>query len=198
MDTSSNHSQRSDDFCLRRASAVDIPQVYVIDASATKKFASIPELADLAENEEEPAKIQHWLNIGRVFLAEQSGQPVGFVAAYPIDGCLYIAELSVLSSRQGKGIGSCLLNVVFQWARERCVFDRTSIARVFLTTYADVPWNGSWYRRRGFKEADPAILGPSHVEIMAEDIRLLDRPDHRRCCMLWEYHSPLNASTALG
>ncbi|KAK3683067.1 hypothetical protein LTR37_020605 [Vermiconidia calcicola] len=180
-------------YTIRRASSADITRIGAISLSATKKFSSIPALADLGQDEEEPATIQKWLSLGRIYLAgEEEGKPLGFLAACPMDDVLYIAEISTHGSSQGQGVGSALLDAVLQWAKNRAAQDSTSTERVSLTTYADVPWNGPWYRKRGFKEVDAAGLGPRHVEKMTKDKqeRHMVRPGYRRCCMLWESEAP--------
>lgn len=182
------------DFRLRTASALDIPQIRAIGGSATKKFGSIPELADLADDLEEPLTIQQWLALGRIYLAEELGSAIGFISAYPLDVALYVQEMSVLESHQGKGVGKFLMEAVQQWALVRSMQDRAK-ARVSLITYAEVPWNGPWYLKRGFKEVEPADIGPWHVQTADEDKQKLERPGFRRCCMLWEADPPPNASS---
>ena len=174
---------------VRTASSDDITQICTIDRSATAKFGSIPELADLAEAKDSAPNIQQWLAVGRIYLVvDEQDHALGFIAAHPMDGVLYIAEISTSADHQGKGIGSMLLSSVFQWALVRCTHDGTPTARVSLTTYADVPWNGPWYLKRGFKEVDAATIGSSHVYKMTcdKEERDLVRPGYRRCCMLWE------------
>ena len=107
-----------------------------------------------------------------------------------MDGAVYIAEVSVIESFQGKGVGGKLVDAAIQWALVRCMHDGLKSARVSLTTYADVSWNGKWYAKRGFKEVNPAVIGPWHAEMAADDKMKLERPGYRRCCMLWENETP--------
>ena len=172
------------------ATTSNISQISAISGSATKKFGTIPALSDLANDQEEPIQIQNWLAQGRIYLAVSKGEPVGFVAAYPMDGAVYIAEVSVIESFQGKGVGGKLVDAAIQWALVRCMHDGLKSARVSLTTYADVSWNGKWYAKRGFKEVNPAVIGPWHAEMAADDKMKLERPGYRRCCMLWENETP--------
>ena len=171
---------------LRVATEHDVPTILRISSSATKKFSSIRELADLAEDEETPYKIRQWLGLGRIYLAEEAGEGIGIIAAYPMDDALYIAEVSVSSNHQRKGIGGMLLEAVFAWAMANSNND-TIASRVSLTTYADVKWSGPWYRKYGFEEVDPNMIGPHHAHKMEidEEERALVRPGYRWCCMLW-------------
>lgn len=140
---------------------------------------------------------------------DQQGTGIlGFVAAGPRDAALYIAEISVRREAHGQGVGTALLEAVFAWARERTDAQRSIVpvdydnrtgacgadlpvehrtTAVSLTTYADVPWNGPWYGRRGFREVAAEEIGPAHVEIaQSAEERKLERPGFRRCCMRWQ------------
>lgn len=175
-------------YSIRLANSEDISDVANIATSAVAKFSTIPQLAHLAKGESfMTAKIQQSLEKGRIFLAEYGDKSVGFLGAYEMDTGIYIAEVSVRNEHNGKGIGGLLLEAVFQWARERARANNEDEARVSLTTYAEVPWNGPWYQRRGFKVVEAAIVGPKHAEKMSYDreVRDLNRPGYTRCCMLW-------------
>ena len=174
---------------LRAATNTDIPRICHVDTDASSRFASIPALSDLADGSHgplEPHKVQEWLDQGDVYVVEDGTSLSGFVAAQPKDGVLYVAELSVLESRQGHGIGSMLLDRIINQARQEAGASGGTSARVSLTTYADVAWNGPWYRKRGFREVEPESVGSWHVEKARQDDRDLARPGFRRCCMLRE------------
>jgi GNAT superfamily N-acetyltransferase len=191
-----SHSITDDrpEFHVRTATPSDITHICNISASATTKFATIPALSDLAEDREEELQVQNWLDQGKIYLAESAGSSVGFIAAYPVDSAIYIAEVSVEEGFQGQGVGGMLLNAVKQWACIRCRDEGFKSGLVSLKTYADVPWNGPWYRKHGFKEVDPAAVSLSHVEMAADDKTKLERPGFRRCCMLWESDTTSTAS----
>ncbi len=173
---------------VRIATTADIDSIWAIDSSATQKFASIPTLADLAKSEDTPEKFHQWLQKGRIYIVEDQGKVAGFIAANIVDDVLYIAEVAVHTDHQGKGVGLTLLNAIFEWAHEIAYENGSGTARVSLTCYPDVPWNGPWYRRQGFREVDAESVGPWHVQKMAWDggERDLVRPGYRRCCMIWE------------
>lgn len=74
-----------------------------------------------------------------------------------------------------------LIQAVKEWASDG------GVRRVSLVTYREVPWNGPWYRSRGFREVEAAMVGPEHVKKMgSETEQALARPGFSRCCMVWE------------
>lgn len=182
-------------YILRPATSDDAPAIRVIEERSVQKFGTIPELAHLAQpgtfTPNSISGLNTWLSRGKVFLALDSSasesKAVGVIAALPKDDTMYIAEISVLEEHNRKGVGGMLLNAVFDWARERVAQTGDKVARVSLTCYKDVPWNGPWYRRKGFVEVDAESLGIEHEEKMELDrtVRKLEVGGHKRCCMLW-------------
>lgn len=95
------------------------------------------------------------------------GTPVvGFVRVDEIDGNAHIAELAVLPSSMRKGFGTDLLERACAWAGEH------RYPAITLTTYAEVPWNGPYYSRRGFVEVDAATPGLAVIRAREEELGL--------------------------
>ena len=179
-------------YTIRPVTLADAEALDQIHHNAKAKFKLIPQLADIGEGGAkifEPEVVAEWLHKGRVWLAEDSSsrEPVGFIAAFPMDSVITIREVSVNLEHNGKGVGGSLLNAVFDWARDQAK-SSGGPARVSLFTYPDVPWNGKWYEKRGFKEVLPVDLGPEHIAKMDLDVttRGLVRGGYRRSVMLWE------------
>jgi hypothetical protein len=76
--------------------------------------------------------------------------PVGFAALMTVDGRPHLAQISVLASHGGRGVGTVLLAETI----------RRSGPGLTLITFRDVPWNGPWYLRHGFAELPPDRCGP--------------------------------------
>ena len=186
----------ADDTKLRAASLADVQRICEIDTDASSKFASIVELADLADGSHgplEPQRVRDWLEDGDVYVLETSSTTVGFTACQTRDDIVYIAELSVCAAHQGRGHGGRLLGAVFEQAAKIALDSGSAIARVSLTTFADVEWNGPFYRKRGFQEVSPDSLGPWHVQKALNDDKDLARPGYRRCTMLREWKATAGA-----
>lgn len=112
---------------------------------------------------------------GRLWVALLGQAPVGFVRVAEVDGLAHVEELDVHPDAGRRGIGSALLEAACGWGR------REGYRAITLTTFRTVPWNGPFYRRRGFRELPGAELGPHLAAILAEEV---SRGLTDRCAML--------------
>jgi GNAT superfamily N-acetyltransferase len=80
--------------------------------------------------------------------------PVGMVIASVRDGAVYVEEMDVLPTHGRRGLGARLLGRVCIWAGAQ------GHAAVTLSTFRDVPWNGPFYRKHGFRDLQPAEWTP--------------------------------------
>jgi len=83
---------------------------------------------------------------GMVWVAEDSGELVAFLAGTRHGDRLHIDEFDVAQSAQGRGLGRRMIARVIEWAR------REGLVSLSLTTFASVRWNGPFYRSCGFDE----------------------------------------------
>jgi GNAT superfamily N-acetyltransferase len=81
---------------------------------------------------------------GTVWVAEDSGELVAFLAGTRHGDRLHIDEFDVAQSAQGRGLGRRILESVIEEAR------RSGLASLSLTTFRSVPWNGPFYASCGF------------------------------------------------
>ncbi len=81
----------------------------------------------------------------QVLVAEDASRVVGFARLEVVDGEAHLEQLSVLPDATGRGVGTALLDASVGWAA------RAGHDAVTVCTFADVPWNGPFYARRGFQ-----------------------------------------------
>lgn len=133
---------------IRPASDADLAVLPAVEAAADEVFAPLG-ITDLPP----PASAEERSGAWRVLVA---GHPVrGFAVLELLDGAAHLEQLSVHPDAAGRGMGSALLAACVDEARA------AGLLRMTLTTYADVPWNAPWYRRRGWREVrqpSPALL----------------------------------------
>lgn len=109
--------------------------------------------------------------------ADGDDEPVGFLAAEPRGGTLYLGELDVLRTHQRRGLGRRLIQAACDHAR------RAGLSAVTLTTDRFVSWNMPYYLKLGFRALDEAQL-PDFLRAALEKERR-DQPDgDRRVAMI--------------
>jgi GNAT superfamily N-acetyltransferase len=91
------------------------------------------------------------------------GPPVGMVIASIREAAVYIEEMDVLPGHGRRGLGARLLACVCAWAKGR------GHPAVTLSTFRDVPWNGPFYRKHGFRVLLPTEWTPGLQAIRARE-----------------------------
>jgi ribosomal protein S18 acetylase RimI-like enzyme len=101
--------------------------------------------------------------------------PIGYIRVEVVDGQAHIEGLSVRPRQMRRGVGTALVSAACQWAAEQG-FDQ-----ITLCTFTDVPWNGPFYARQGFRE-EP-VLTPQLLELRQHEQRLGLDAMGTRCVM---------------
>ena len=112
---------------IRPASVTDLPVLKAIERTAGQMFS---EIAGLPE------------------------EPVAYLMAGLVDGCLQVEQVTVHPDIARRGLGRSLL----EHAASQAAAD--GLPALTLTTFAQVPWNGPYYARRGFQVLDDAEITP--------------------------------------
>lgn len=156
---------------IRPAREEDLPLLREIERAAGRPFAALG--MDLVADDEPPSleTLRGYAEAGRAWVRTGSeDRPVGYLLAEVVDGCAHLEQVSVHPDAAGHGYGRELVEHLVTWARDR------GLPAVTLTTYTDVPWNGPYYRRLGFRPVEPDDLGPGLQAIRHEEAaRGLDR-----------------------
>jgi GNAT superfamily N-acetyltransferase len=80
-----------------------------------------------------------------------------------VDGAAHIEQVSVQPDDARRGIGRALIERAGEWARDR------GLSALTLTTYVEVPWNGPYYERLGFRYLTAAEETPGLRAIRAHE-----------------------------
>ena len=150
---------------IRPALLPDITQLIAVEQSAAQAFLQLPALAWLASAEglDEGAHAAFITAEGSWVAEEDQGEALGFVCLSLENEALHIHELSVRLQSQGQGIGRQLLDQACAVARLR------GAQALTLTTFAQVPWNGPFYAKYGFKVLGEQQLGARLRGILATE-----------------------------
>jgi N-acetylglutamate synthase-like GNAT family acetyltransferase len=158
---------------VRTGAPNDIPALQVIEKKARIVYAALAGFEFVAAS---PAADR--LILGTTFVAEVSESLVGFALIQPMDGALYLANISVLPDASKRGVGGRLLERVIAHARA------TQATAVTLATFRAPPCNGPWFRRQGFTIMPESEIGAGLRAVLIRHGRFLDMQTARRCGFL--------------
>lgn len=132
---------------IRPANTADFERIEAIENTADQLFieAFQPEHWPAADPAAERAAQAGFLFVGE----QQDKEVIGFVHTLEIDGHAHLEQLSVLPEHGRHGYGRALVEAALAEAKHRGYREMT------LRTYADLPWNGPFYARLGFRETTP-------------------------------------------
>ncbi|HVW80303.1 MAG TPA: GNAT family N-acetyltransferase [Mycobacteriales bacterium] len=150
---------------IRLATKDEAERLRQIEADAGELFRTV-DMARVAENKlPSVAFLQAAIAAGRIWVDAPPGdEPAAYLLTDDVDGCLHIEQVSVHPSRAREGLGRGLID------HAEIVAGQRGLPALTLTTFAEVPWNGPYYRRLGFVE----LTGPAITPGLA---RIRDRED---------------------
>lgn len=160
------------------AAADEVERLIAIDRAASMLFASTGLLSREALEDHVPGDVlADALLSDDLFVARNAdGAPIGFALVSPRGGTLYLDQISVHPDYGRKGVGAMLVTRVIDEARRR------KVRRVTLSTFRDVPWNGPFYRKMGFRELKRSEMADWMLEL--ETIQAEDLDVSQRCFMV--------------
>lgn len=150
---------------LRAMRPGDVPALVQLSAQSRARYRAIPGLAHIADS---PPVAAERFHAATGFTALLGDLPVGFALIRPLDGALYLDNISTRADLGGRGIGAALL--------ARVIAQAATDARpaVTLTTFRGPRWNGPWFRRFGFAPMPPGQIGPGLAAVIARQSAHLD------------------------
>lgn len=169
-------------YVIRAAQPGELEEAVAIDDSAARVFAAWGLHLELAA--EHPfclAERTRWsaaVREQRLFFAIPSAappRPLGFVVVDEVDGAPYLDQLAVRSESMRRGIGRQLLAHAIAWAAPRV----TTARYLWLTTYAHLPFNRTYYEAAGFRAVPDSACGPGIRHHLAEQRQYLPLPEQR-------------------
>lgn len=131
---------------IRPARENDLARLQDIERSAGTLFSQIG-MAFVADDD--PPSIdtlREFAGAGRAWVStDDADRPVAYLLADVVDANAHLEQVSVHGDFMHRGIGVALLAHMIEWAQAR------ELPAITLTTYTEVPWNGPYYERRGFR-----------------------------------------------
>jgi GNAT superfamily N-acetyltransferase len=159
---------------IRLARAEEVLRLRAIEDEAGKLFDGLGVIDEALDSSFPLDTLTKLVELRQVWVACLDDDcPVGLAIASARDGVAYVEELDVVPAHGRRGLGSRLLEEVYAWGAAR------GYAAVTLSTFRDVPWNGPFYRKRGFRELQPAEWSPGMKAISDDEAKRGLRVDLR-------------------
>src|SRR5512132_4263651 len=158
--------QQTASYRVRLARPDEVPRLRAIEDAAGRIFSGlglIDEALDVSFPLEDMARL---VGMGQVWVGcLEDNLPVGMVIASAREGAVYVEEMDVLPAHGRRGLGARLLARVCEWAEAQ------GHPAVTLSTFRDVPWNGPFYRKHGFRDLQPEEWTPGMRAIREQEAR---------------------------
>ncbi|MDQ6783525.1 MAG: GNAT family N-acetyltransferase [Actinomycetota bacterium] len=149
---------------IRPARHDDLEALRAIELAAGAPFRDLG-MAAIADAAAPPvAELAVFQRDGRAWVVTSAaGSPVGYLLVDIVDGNAHIEQVSVDPSHGRQGLGRKLLDAADEWAQER------GLTALTLSTFAEVPWNGPYYERLGFRVVPESEVTPGLAAIRAAE-----------------------------
>jgi GNAT superfamily N-acetyltransferase len=162
---------------IRAARADDLASLVEIERAAGETFRLLG--LDLVADDD-PGSVEElapYADDGRAFVwVDDHDRPVGYLILDLVDGAAHVEQVSVHPAHARRGIGRALIERAASWAGAR------GLRALTLTTYVDVPWNGPYYERLGFRYLSPDEETPG-LRALREHERAAGLDAWPRACM---------------
>ncbi len=166
----------TDAFLIRPARPDDLAELPVIEHAPAVHLRTTPH-AYLADDDPVSAEVD--LVQEYVWVAvDPDDHLIAFAIVHVLDESVHLHELDVHPDRARQGLGRRLIATVTDWARAR------GATALTLTTFDDVPWNGPYYTRLGFRTLDLTMLSPGLQAVRQGEAEAGLPMEHRICMQL--------------
>ena len=139
--------EQGDEYRLRLARPSEVGRLREIEDEAGERFNGLDIFDESLSSSFSLDEMYRLAKLNQVWVACNSNDnPVGMIVASIRGENAYIEELDVLLEHGRRGLGTRLIDQVCGWALAQ------GCTAIDLSTFRDVPWNGPFYRKLGFRE----------------------------------------------
>lgn len=150
---------------IRPSVLTDIPELRDVEVDAGQIFRQV-NLDTIADHEPPEAEfIGDHVRSGTAWTAELDSVVAAYALASEVDGEGHLEQVSVRRAAAGHGIGRLLIDRVCRWAAGQ------GYDALTLTTFVELPWNGPYYARLGFRALEDASCGAQLQAIRQKERR---------------------------
>jgi len=165
---------------IRRVRPADLPRLAEIERDSALIFANTPYPWIVEDSAHDPISADIDFAHDPVWVTVDSNdQAIAFAIVHVhSENEIHLHELDVDPRYARQGLGRQLIQTVAAWAKEQ------GATALTLTTFDDVPWNGPYYTRLGFRTLDPATISPQLLAVRQQEAANGLPIEHRLCMQL--------------
>ncbi|MBC2934229.1 GNAT family N-acetyltransferase [Nocardioides sp. zg-1228] len=168
---------------IRPAHEADMERLVDVEVKAGQLFHTVG-MSQVAEDVPDRSDLREAIERAQVWVAQFGAEIAAYITAEVLDGNAHVAQVSVAPAYAGRRIGRALLEFVEAWGRD------AGLPATTLTTFRDVPWNGPYYLRLGYRVLASNHVGPELARAMAHEASLPGIDASLRCAMIKPNHPP--------
>lgn len=162
---------------VRPARLDELELLIEIERAAGASFRSLGMDVVADDDPGSTAELAPYVRDSRALVAVNAmDRPFAYLLLDVVDKAAHIEQVSVHPDQARRGIGRALIDRAEKWARNR------GLQALTLTTYVEVPWNGPYYERLGFRFLTPDEETPG-LSAIREHERLAGLDAWPRACM---------------
>lgn len=155
----------------------DLHRLVVVEVEAGQVFRTIG-MTKVAEDVPQVSDLREAAEAERLWVTEVGSEVAGYISAEVLDGNAHVAQVSVAPAYAGRALGRAMIEFLEDWGRA------ASRPATTLTTFRDVPWNGPYYLRLGYRVLREDDIGPELASTMAHEASLPGIEASLRCAMV--------------
>lgn len=161
---------------IRPAAEADLSRLVEVEVEAGQLFRTVG-MAEVAQDVPAISGLRESLEAERLWVTQVGAEVAGYISAELLDGNAHVAQVSVSPDHAGRGLGRAMIEHVEEWGRA------AGRPATTLTTFRDVPWNGPYYLRLGYRVLPDEGIGPELARTMAYEASLPGIDASLRCAM---------------
>ncbi len=150
---------------IRLANIDDLPALPAIEQAAGQQFVEfgLTYLENITLPMQTLIKAQKSDHVW--VITTMAAEIVGFAVVSADKEQLYLEEIDIEPAHGRQGLGRALIKAICDWAKA------TGFKAISLSTFRDIPWNGPYYERLGFKIVSESKLTAKLIEIREREAR---------------------------
>lgn len=149
---------------VRRARVAELEDLRAIETAAGAPFRDLGMDAVADDTPPSTVVLHGALERDGLWVLEVDDVPVAYLLDDVVDGHAHVEQVSVDPAHAGHGYGRVLIEHLAERARA------AGRGALTLTTFTEVPWNGPYYVRLGFRFLADDELGPGLWAIRRAEI----------------------------